>query len=105
MFIISDRVTGKYFYVQHFCIVWITGNEPVFKNKKVLLLEAAAQRKQHQLPESFSSRVCALSRGTVQLLESMSVCHVVVSRVKLCQMCRSLLMELMKITALVPSML
>jgi len=54
-------------------VFWIAGSEPVFKNKKILLLEAAAQRKQHQLPESFNSRVCALNGGTVQLLESMFV--------------------------------
>jgi len=55
------------------CSACVTGNEPVFRDKKVLLLEAAAQRKQAQLPETYSSRVCALSAGTVQLLESMSV--------------------------------
>jgi len=62
------------------------GNEAVFKDKKVLLLEAAAQKKRHQLPESFGSRVCALSGGTVQLLESMVVCvsYACVSDFKLC---------------------
>lgn len=46
------------------------GSEPVFKNKKILLLEAAAQRKQHQLADTYSSRVCALNAGTIRLLES-----------------------------------
>ena len=53
-----------------YCSV-VVGNEPVFKNKKILLLEAAAQKKRHQLPDSFNSRVCALSGGSVRLLESM----------------------------------
>jgi len=44
----------------------------VFKDNKIFLLEAAAQgKKQHQLLESFSSRVCTLSAGSVRLLESM----------------------------------
>ena len=77
----SYRTELKTLVFKHFCVVSIAGHEPVFKDKKVLLLEAAAQRKQHQLPESFSSRVCALSGGTIRLLESMFVCHMLVSRV------------------------
>jgi len=42
----------------------------VFKNKKILLLEAATQKKQQQLPDTFNSRVCALSGGTIRLLDS-----------------------------------
>jgi len=68
-------------YIRHFCIVWIAGNEPVFNDKKVMLLEAAAQRKQYQLPDSYNSRVCALSGGTVRLLKSMSACYMFVSRI------------------------
>jgi len=56
------------------CATLVLGNQPVFKDKKILLLEAAAEKKQHQLPETFNSRVCTLSAGTVQLLESTSVC-------------------------------
>ena len=48
----------------------------MFKNKKILLLEAAAQRKQHQLADTYSSRVCALNAGTIRLLESMSLCQI-----------------------------
>jgi len=51
--------------------VLVSGSKPVFKDKKILLLEAAPQKKQHQLPETFNSRVCTLSPGTVQLLQSM----------------------------------
>ena len=46
----------------------------MFKDKKILLLEAASQKQQRQLPESYSSRVCALSAGTVRLLDSTYVC-------------------------------
>jgi len=57
--------------------VWTVGSEPVFKGKRILLLEAAAERNQHQLPDSFSSRVCALSAGTIRLLQSMFVSIVI----------------------------
>ena len=64
--------------LESICIILLfAGSEPVFKNKKILLLEAAAQRKRRQLPDTFSSRVCAPSAGTVRLLESMFVCLVI----------------------------
>jgi len=57
----------------------LAGNQPVFKDKKILLLEAAAQKQQQdKLPETFNSRVCTLSAGTVQLLDSMSFCFLII---------------------------
>ena len=67
-------------------ILLVAGSEPVFENKKVLLLEAAAQRKRQQLPDTFGSRVCALSAGTVRLLESMFVVFLFVFLCLHCQL-------------------
>jgi ubiquinone biosynthesis monooxygenase Coq6 len=46
------------------------GNEPLFKGKKVLLLEGAPNKRLEALPEKFASRTCALSVGSVRLLSS-----------------------------------
>lgn len=46
------------------------GNEPSFKNKKVLLLEEGPHKKMEKLPKEFNSRVCALSPATKNFLSS-----------------------------------
>lgn len=45
----------------------------MFKGKKVLLLEAAPNKRFDKLPERLASRTCALSASSVRLLASMYV--------------------------------
>ena len=46
------------------------GNEPVFQDKKVLLLEAESKKNHETLPENYANRVSALSLATKELLSS-----------------------------------
>jgi len=46
------------------------GSDPLFEEKRILLLEAGNEQKKGPLPAVHGSRTCALSPGTVQLFES-----------------------------------
>jgi hypothetical protein len=51
-------------------LLFFVGAEPVFHGKKILLLEAAPNKFVDKPPEVFLSRTCALSAGSVELLDS-----------------------------------
>jgi len=44
--------------------------EPLFQDKKVLLLEAAPNKFMGKLPEVYYSRTCAINAGSAKLLDS-----------------------------------
>ena len=50
--------------------ILFSAHEPIFSNKKVLMLEAGEKKEMKSLPEKYFSRTCALSPATKELLES-----------------------------------